>query len=325
MRRQPALERKGMRERMTMASKMLLAVLLAGVAAPVAAQRPLDVEQRVNRLEKQMNAVQRKVFPGGGNREYFEPEITPAAPPPPAAGLATSNPVADLTARVSSLEQALAKVTGQVETNSYKLRQLEDAVARLRADAAPPPIAGAPNASGSSTLELGPAPQQGGSSHPTPPFGPPPGTRDQNKTPAAPPPAPATGDPGEDAYLAGYRLWEAKKYPEAEAALRAVVAKYPNHRRASYAQNLLGRSLLDDNQPAKAAEAFYANYQKMPRGERAPDSLYFLGQSLMALKPPKPADACKVYGELLDVYGEKINAALKAKVTKGQADAKCAK
>ena len=60
----------------------------------------------------------------------------------------------------------------------------------------------------------------------------------------------------------------------------------------------------------------------MPRGERAPDSLYFLGQSLVQLK--KPADACKVYDELLDVYGEKISAQLKDRVSKGRADAKCA-
>ncbi|MET0269930.1 MAG: tetratricopeptide repeat protein, partial [Sphingomonas sp.] len=141
--------------------------------------------------------------------------------------------------------------------------------------------------------------------------------------PEAAAPAASTGDAGEDAYLAGYRLWEQKKYPEAVTALKAMAAKYPKHRRASYAQNLLGRAYLDDNKPGLAAEAFYANYQKMPRGERAPDSLYYLGQSLMSLKPAKPADACKVYAEMLDVYGEKIAQPLKDRVAKARADAKC--
>ena len=81
--------------------------------------------------------------------------------------------------------------------------------------------------------------------------------------------------------MAGYRLWEAKRYSEAVTTLRGVVTKYPNHKRASFAQNLLGRAYLDDGKPAAAAEAFYANYQKMPRGERAPDSLYYLGQALV--------------------------------------------
>src|SRR3546814_2191723 len=37
---------------------------------------------------------------------------------------------------------------------------------------------------------------------------------------------PDTGDAAEDAYIYGYRLWEAKFYPEAEAQLKSVVEKY---------------------------------------------------------------------------------------------------
>jgi TolA-binding protein len=141
----------------------------------------------------------------------------------------------------------------------------------------------------------------------------------------APAPAPAAAaasdDPGEAAYMAGYKLWTEKKYPESQAALKDMVAKYPKHKRASYAQNLLGRAYLDEGKPALAAEAFYANYQKMPRGERAPDSLYYLGQALVQLK--KPGEACKVYGELQDVYGATLSTSLKDRVTKARADAKC--
>jgi tol-pal system protein YbgF len=113
------------------------------------------------------------------------------------------------------------------------------------------------------------------------------------------------------------------KYPEAEAALKAYVAKYPKSKRASYAQHWLGRSYLADGKPASAAEAFLANYTTMPRGDRAPDSLYWLGQSLMKLN--KPADACKVYGELLDVYGAKMSASLKDQTAKARAAANCGK
>jgi TolA-binding protein len=294
---------------------MMAALLLAGVASPALAQRaPADVGQRVDKLESQMRAVQRKVFPGG-NQQYFEAEIPPPAAAAPVPGAGASAPIVDLTARVNSLEQALARLTGEVETNSFKLRQLEQAVAKLNASpeaASPPPVI-VP-----SEVPFGSAPAR-----PAPPFtAPPPAPR---PAPAPPPAVAPTGDAAEDLYLSGYRLWAAKDYAGAEKVLRQVVAKYPDHRRASYAQNLYGRSLLDDGQPAKAAEAFYSNYQKMPRGERAPDSLYFLGQSLMALKPAKPADACKVYDELLDVYGEKISADLKAKVARGKTDAKCGK
>ena len=42
------------------------------VATPVAAQS----EARIERLEQQISALQRAVFPGGDER-FFEPEITP--------------------------------------------------------------------------------------------------------------------------------------------------------------------------------------------------------------------------------------------------------
>ena len=114
---------------------------------------------------------------------------------------------------------------------------------------------------------------------------------------------------------------DAKLYPEAEAQLKKVVAKYPKSRRASYAQNLLGRSYLDEGKPSLASIAFYENYKKMPDGERASDSLLYLGQALMTLK--KPADACKVYGELSDVYGSKLSGEDKARLAQGRTAAKC--
>jgi TolA-binding protein len=300
----------------------LIAALFLASAPAAAQQADPSVGGRVTKLEKEMRAVQRKVFPGA-NPEYFDPEIaSPQAPAAPAGTPATS-PLADLGARVDTLEQELARITGQIEQNSFKLRQLEDAMNKFKGDSefrlntleggAPP--AGAtltpPRAMPAPSPPLPPAPAPG-----------PPPLSTPKPAPAASPPVASAGDPGEDAYMAGYRLWEAKKYPEAEAALKAVVTKYPKHKRASYAQNLLGRTYLDEGKPAMAAEAFYANYQKMPRGERAPDSLYFLGQALVQLK--KPAEACKVYDELQDVYGATIAEPLKSRVVKGRADARCA-
>ena len=132
---------------------------------------------------------------------------------------------------------------------------------------------------------------------------------------------PATADVADDEYSYGFRLWEAKAYADAERELKVVADKYPKHRRASFAQNLLGRAYLDDGKPSLASMAFYDNYKKAPDGERAPESLYYLAQALQSLK--KPADACKVYGELSDVYGAKISAQMKADITRGRATAKC--
>src|SRR3546814_20320222 len=53
------------------------AALALVVTAPVAVAQDGAVGKRVDRLEKQMRAVQRSVFPGG-NQAFFEGEIAPA-------------------------------------------------------------------------------------------------------------------------------------------------------------------------------------------------------------------------------------------------------
>lgn len=298
----------------------LMAAFLLLSTAPIAIA-PADAQDlggRVDKLEKEMKAVQRKVFPGGDSR-FFEPEIQPPAPNTTPAGVPATTPLSDLTERVNALESQLQQLTGQVEQNGFKLRQLEEQMTKMRADTdtrfnqltgtAIAPTGGPTTAAAASSVA---APPPVVTAPPVPAPSP------------APPKVDTTGaaDPAEAIYLAGYKLWADKKYPEAEAALKDFVAKYPKHRRASYAQNLLGRAYLDEGKPALAAEAFYANYQKMPRGERAPDSLYFLGQALVQLNKPK--DACRVYGELQDVYGATLSSSLKERVDKGRADAKCA-
>jgi TolA-binding protein len=284
---------------------------LAAAAAPLPAFAQSAVEARVGKLESEMRAVQRKVFPAGAGT-YLEPQITaPDEAPLPPRGTPATGALDDLSSRVTSLEGQLATLTGQIEQNGYRLRQLEDAFAAYRkatdAKLAAGVAAPAP-ASASDDVAEAPAPAKPAAAKPA-------------ATAVAGVEKPDTGDAPEDAYMYGYRLWAAKKYPEAEAQLKKVVATYPDHRRASYAQNLLGRSYLDEGKPSLASIAFYDNYKKRPEGERAPDSLYFLGQALMKLN--KPADACKVYGELTDVYGAKIDATMKANVAKGRLAAKC--
>lgn len=309
-------------------------LLLAGVAAvmilPTAAMAQSNVEGRVGKLESEMRAVQRKVFPNGAGG-YVQPEITAPQTQAQAPGVPASSALTDLTSRVTSLEEQMATLTGQIEQNGYRTRQLQDQFdaykrateGRLKAlEAGPAPIAPA----GQSAPLDTPAPAASGSTRPT-------------KTPAAAsvvtgdtastePAAggaaiekPSTGDAAEDAYLYGYRLWAAKRYPEAEAQLKKVVADYPKSRRASFAQNLLGRTYLDSGKPSLASMAFYENYKKFPDGERAPDSLLYLGQALTRLN--KPADACKVYDELSDVYGAKLSASMKAQIASGRSAAKC--
>lgn len=302
----------------------IVALLLASVAiGPVSAQSD-PLVQRVGKLEKEMTAVQRKVFPNG---VAIEPEIG-SGQPAIGAGNPASSPVADLNARVDALESQLQTLTGQVETDGNRVRKLEDLLkaydARLKALEGTGPIV----AEEGSSATVAPAAE----SKPavSAPKSAPPAVKPAASAKADPArkaaieavEIPASGDATEDAYTYAFRLWTAKLYPEAQMKLKEFVAKYPNHKRASYAQNLLGRAYLDEGKPALASVAFYDNYQKMPRGDRASESLYWLGVALTKLK--KPADACKVYTEFDEVYAAGASVELKARVAKGKTDAKCA-
>jgi len=280
--------------------------------APSAAAQNVALDVRVDRLEKEMRAVQRKVFPAGAP---LEAEINRPATTTPPPGTPSSSPVADLTARVGALESQLASMTGQVEENSFKIRQLEEAFNKYKAEqqsraevVAPPPIA--PN---TSVAPAAPAAKPTTATNGA--------ATEARKAAVAAIERPSTGDAASDAYNYGYRLWDAKFYPEAQAQLKATVDKYGTTSVASRAANLLGRAYLDDGKPALASVAFYDNYQKRPKGDRAADSLAWLGEALIQLK--KPADACKVYAELEQVYGASLSSSQRSMMDKGRAKAKC--
>lgn len=288
-----------------MRSHILAVILLAGCAAPVLAQ-PQPVERRINKLEQEMRAVQRKVFPGGAGA-IVEPEIRqqPTAAGP--GGLPAGSAVSDLTARVDALEAQLATLTGQIEQSGFRVRQLEEMLNRFRSEAearfasmeqASAPLAPAAQAAAQSEAPSAPAAE------------------------AAVQAADASAvDAAEEAYNRGFRLWEKKDYAGAQAALDAMAKKYPQHPKASWARNLAGRAYLDEGKPATAAKVLLNNYQADPKGERAADSLLFLGEALMKLG--KPVEACQVYNELRDVYGTSMRDFLKERLPKARAAAKC--
>ena len=274
---------------------------------PAAAQRQKPTpEERIGRLEKQVRQVQKRVFPKG------QPVDTAGLSDDPAA---TQSSVSDLGGRIDSLERQLTDLTRASEENGQRLSVMEADLARLRADqetrfraletggaVAEPGAAAAPEPDGVAEPNVPPAPKP--------------------KVEASlPRPASGTGDAGELAYDQGFRLWEAKKYDQSITALRAMASSYPNHRRVSWANNLAGRALLDKGQPRAAAEALLANYRANPKGERAPDSLFYLGKSLVKLG--QPTQACKAYAELSDVYGSTMRPALKAMIPAAKAEAKC--
>lgn len=281
---------------------LFLILLLAG-AVPAAAQP--NVERRMDRLEQEMRAVQRRVFPGGIGATV-DPEIAAQAPVQRPGGEA-NDALSSLAARLDALESQLARITGQVEENGYRLTQLDEQVRQLRTDAE----------ARLSRLEQGAAPPE-----PEPVLRPEAAVESPQPDAAVPAEQPGARpiDPVQAAYNDGYRLWEQRRFAEAQQALTALAQRNPNNRWASWARNLAGRAYLDEGKPATAARIFLENYQADPRGERAADSLFFLGESLVRLN--RRGEACPVYDELQANYPD-MRAFLRERLPTARRAARC--
>ncbi len=275
-----------------------LGLLALGFTAtsPVAAQD--NDEQRLRKVEAEIRALQRKVFPGGDGR-YFEPEISAQPTTPQSAVPSTSTgAVTDILARLDAVEASLQRLTAQYEVGTNAMRLLEERIDALEAVNAPEPEPAATT----------PAPAA-----------------------AAPDPArvaavqaiakPQTDDAGDDEYSYGYRLWDAGFFPEAQQQLTLFVERYPNHSRTSFGRNLLGRAYLDDGKPGDAAPWFLQNYQADKGGARAGDSLLYLAEAMIALDDSDRA--CIALSEFADTYPALATGRLSGKYATARSKVTC--
>lgn len=294
--------------------KTVAGLLVAGLAAtivPASAIAQSD-DSRLRRIEAEVRALQRAVFPGGDGR-YFAPEVdTSPSPPQQQAGLPSSTPLTDILARLDALEAQLARLTDRNEETANELRQLETRVDETLAAAAnsapievPSGLLTAPS-SGASTAAA-PAAADGPSA--------------ERVAAVQAIPKPQTDDPGDDEYTYGFRLWDAGFYPEAQQQLALFVEKYPRHALASHGRNLLGRAYLDNGQPREAATHFFENYQNDKNGARAGDSLLFLSEAMITLGDTDRA--CIALAEFSETYPGLATGRLKEQYDRDRSKVTC--
>lgn len=314
---------------------LIAAALLAGSASAASAQ-DAGAEVRLRKIEAEVRAIQRKVFPGG-DEKFFKPEVTNGQAVPGATSSPATSAVTDILTRMDAIEAQLARLTGQVEENANRIGVLEARAGIVRpaatgvapAAGSASPAVTAPAASTSTvpvsavTTAVQPAATPAPAAAVTQPAAPP---------PAATPPAsrvaavraiekPQTGDPADDEYSYGYRLWEAGFFPEARQQLKMFIEKYPRHKRVSHGRNLLGRAYLDDGQPAEGAKWFLENYQSDKTGARAPDSLLYLAVAMKKLKDDKRA--CIALGEFGETYAAEAAGRLKGQYNEARRGLSC--
>jgi TolA-binding protein len=164
--------------------KTIIGLLLAGIATATlpGAAAAQDDEARLRRLEAEIRALQRAVFPGGDGR-YFTPEVDTSQGEQRAqpVGTPSNSALTDILARLDALEAQLATMTSREEENANEIAQLRSRLDEALATAGRP-VGGAaqptgviplPQASqgttpGSRTVAATPAPAPARTSTPTP-------------------------------------------------------------------------------------------------------------------------------------------------------------
>ena len=256
-----------------------------GAAAHADDMRP--VLDRIDRLERDMNQLQRQVYRG-----------QPGNAPTPGAG--DGNAPLDTQIRMDQLEAQLRTLTGQLEEIQYNISQLSSRLDKSKADddvrfqqleghGAPPQAAAAeiaprnagPQRANTGAGDMEHAPSVSGTLGAAP-NGPPPQPQPQGAPTTAAAPAGGSLPNGSslDQYNYAFGLLRESDYKGAETAFRAFLQKHPTDPLAGNAQYWLGETYFVRGDFPAAASAFAEGYQKYPQGPKAADDLLKMGMSL---------------------------------------------
>ena len=288
-------------------------ILLAAFPAAAQNRQTQALIERINRLERDLGEVQRQFYGG--------------AAPPAAARAGDSEDrigptqAAQLSVRISQLENELGELTGQVETVGYSVSKIQGRLDKLVADVdfrltaierglAELAKRTAPGAAASA--EAGPAgavPETGAAAPERPPAGEKVlGTITASDLAAAGTAAPTEKQPAsvlpegtpEEKYDFSIKLLRQGDFAEAERAFREFLSAHGNHELAGNAQYWLGETFYVRGEFEQAARAFLEGYQKYKANKKAPDSLLKLGMSLINLNQKK--EACATFDQLTSEF-----------------------
>jgi tol-pal system protein YbgF len=300
-------------------SKLVLILVAALLLGSVAHAQDYVTQERLDRVERDLNMLQRQVYRGAGG--------IPATPGDPSVAVATQ-------IRLDRLEEQIRELTGRVEDAVNQAEQLRQRLEQINGDIearfrgapepagvnAPPPRPGtiASAAPQPPTQRNGPPPFPGGAAMAAPGTLTPPGM-------IVPPPpegrgvaGPAVARPGSapnsaagvgpsaaaslpagsasDQYNYAFGLLKQADYPGAEQALKAFVRQHPDDALAGNAQYWLGETYYARGRYAEAATAFAEGYKNYPKGAKAADVLLKLAMSLS--RTNQKQNACVALAQL---------------------------
>ncbi len=264
---------------------ILLTGALILVGAPVVSYAQGNLENRLNRLENEIETLGRAVYRGE------QPSSTTNY-----VSSGSSN-AADLEVRFQQLESQLRDLTGQVEQQAFDKQQMLKRLESLEAGQAQQAQQwGNTMRAQEQQQPAAPAVQQQ-----TPPQPQPQAqaqTQTQTTTMRTVRPLPSSDAAGQ--YEQAFAYIKTGDYGAAESAFNSFLETHPDHALTPNAMYWLAESYYVRDQYDKAAKAFADAYQKYPGGPKGADNLLKLGMSLSGLG--KTEEACIALSQLAREY-----------------------
>ncbi|MCF8496708.1 MAG: tol-pal system protein YbgF [Alphaproteobacteria bacterium] len=281
---------------------------------PAQAQSSRDTMGRLERLENEIQTLNRAVYKG---------DRPPAGALPPG----DAQIQAGTEARLQQLENDLRDLRGKIEEQAFENKTLRADLEKSRSDlelrmsdlerggahaSGAPAVSGAEAqafsaAEGETPMESAPADQYGadaGMPQPTPAESPEAGGMKTTGgslgvlSPAVPggSASASTGDQAAAAYEDAFAQLKSGQYESAGKGFESFLAGHPDHVLAGNAQYWLGETHYVRGDYEAAARIFAEGYQRYPKGAKAPDNLLKLGLSLSGLR--NDADACVALAQI---------------------------
>lgn len=246
--------------------KRFLIPLLACLAAfPAHAQySSRDVDDRMNKLERDLMTIQRQVARGE----------------PVSGGTSAVDGGGNTEVRLSAMEEELRRLRGRVEENEFEAKRNGEALTKLQRDVDFRLNAleqkGAPAATDAEAARQTPK-----------------GNLPEAKDGIDPKPdADQQFESSREHYNYAFRLLNQTRYEDAATSFKSFIAKYPKDQLIGNAYYWLGETHYIRRDYVKAADNFRQGFEAMPNGAKAADNLLKLAMSLSAMKNTK--DACTV-------------------------------
>ena len=233
-----------------------------------------DLDDRVGRLERTLELLQRKMLSNGAS--------SPLPTGAPTATMGTSAPDASFELRLSTIEEQIRDLQGMIERIEYRQQRQEVELQKMAEDIEfrlqqLEPAAIPSTASGVSAETIGTATEAVKQAHAT---------------------AEAGGHgSSREHYDEAFKLLGAGEYAQAADSFTSFIATYKNDALIGNAYYWLGETYYVRGDYVRAAEQFRLGFEAMPKGPKANDNLLKLAMSLSQIQKEK--EACVVLKQLV--------------------------